>query len=200
VRDDLPLQLPELRARLEPELLRQATACPLIGSKRFGLAARAVEREHQLTQEPLSLRIVLDERFELGYQLPPAPEREIGIDSVLERDQPPLLQPLRLSLREGLVQEICQRRSPPERKGRAQGLARFGSLALREPCAALCQEPLEPLEIELVRLDVKHVARGAPCKPVVTERLAKAGNVVVDRVRGRRRRPLSPDAVDQAVA
>src|SRR5262245_23163940 len=198
--DQLALQVPELRTRVEPNLLRQSAACPLEGGKRFGLAARAVEREHQLAEEPLSLRVVTDQRLELADELRPAPDREIGIDPVLERDQPPLLQSLRLSLRERLIEEVRECRPTPEGERGPQRLSRLLGPVRSEAPPPIPQKSLEPVDVELVALDMEHVSGRAPRQPPVAERLAQARHVGVERVSRCRRRTLSPQAVDQAIA
>ena len=55
--------------RLDPQLVDQQRRVSWYTRKRFGLAARAVEGEHQLATEPLAERILLDEPFELPDEL-----------------------------------------------------------------------------------------------------------------------------------
>jgi hypothetical protein len=144
--------------------------------------------------------VLANERPQLGHELGASAEREIGVDPVLERDQPPLLQPLGLALRKRLVEDVCQRGATPKRERGAQRLGRFAGLALRKLCTSFHEEPFESVEVELVGLDVQHIAGGAPREAPVSEGLAQTRDVVVEGVRGRRRRPLAPQAVDQAVA
>ena len=66
--------------------------------------------------QPLACRMLSYERLELGDQRGVMTEREVGLDAVLERDQPQLLEPRDLVLRERLVGEIGQRRPAPERE------------------------------------------------------------------------------------
>ena len=63
---DLGLELPELRAGLDAELLDEAPARVLVDLERFGLAAGAVEGEHQQPAKRLAKRMLADERFELA--------------------------------------------------------------------------------------------------------------------------------------
>ena len=45
-----------------------------------------------------------------------APEREVGVDPLLEHDRAELLEPRDLVLRERLVQEVGERGAAPERE------------------------------------------------------------------------------------
>ena len=49
-----PLELRKLLARIEAQLLRECATGPLVGVERVGLAARAIQREHQLAAKPLA--------------------------------------------------------------------------------------------------------------------------------------------------
>ena len=61
-----------------------------------------------------------DERLELGDELCVAPEREVRLDALLERDGAQLLEPRDLRLRERLVEEVGERGAAPERERLAQ--------------------------------------------------------------------------------
>ena len=54
---------PAARARLEPELLRQAVSRPPQGVKRLGLPPRAGQRQRQLAEQPFLDRVSLGESF-----------------------------------------------------------------------------------------------------------------------------------------
>src|SRR5204862_141467 len=82
------------------ELLVQRPACALVDRERIGLAARAVERQHQLAAGPLAERLLGDEPLELADELHVTAESELGVDAVLLRRQAQLLQPQRLELRQ----------------------------------------------------------------------------------------------------
>src|SRR5205085_8063680 len=60
------LELLQHAAGLEPELVAQPAGAVLVGVKRLGLTARAVEREHHLLEKMLLERIRGDERSQLG--------------------------------------------------------------------------------------------------------------------------------------
>ena len=67
------MELPQLAARLDAELLHEQPARGLVGGERVGLAARAVEREHQLAAKPFAKRMLRRERLELADELGVAP-------------------------------------------------------------------------------------------------------------------------------
>ena len=92
---DPSLQLADARRRLEP-LLVQHRAEVAIGGQRVGLAAGAVEREHELRPQPLAQRLAAGQRLELAGQVAVAAQRQLGVDPVLEADAPTLLQVRRL--------------------------------------------------------------------------------------------------------
>ena len=62
-------------------------------------------------------------------------ERELGLDALLERGQPHLLEPLDRDLRERLVGEVGERRAAPERERLAQEIDAASRLAARERLA-----------------------------------------------------------------
>ena len=132
--EDLPLELPQRRARLEPELVERRPRVA-VGLERLGLPARAVEREHQLPAQPLAVRMLGDQRLELADELGVAAEREVGLDPLLERRQPQLLEPRRLDPRERLVVELGQRRPAPQRERLAQQARRRARARRRAPSA-----------------------------------------------------------------
>ena len=146
--EDRLLELPQLRARLEAELVGEQLPAAAVGVERVGLPSRPVEGEHQLRAPPLSERVFSDERLELGHELCVPAELELGVDPLLERRGTLLLQLRAL------------RRGRPSRRGRrAAGRARarappaaFGGASGVAPCASLDQQ-LEPLEIERAGLD-----------------------------------------------
>ena len=59
---DRRLELPEVRAGLEAELVLEHAATRLVGVQRVRLAAGAVEREHQLGAQPLAIGVLGHER------------------------------------------------------------------------------------------------------------------------------------------
>ena len=135
------MPLPQRGPGVDAELVDQRPAGVVERRERVRLAAGVVEREHQLRAEPLAQRMAGDLRLELADQLGAAAQREIGLDPVLERRQPLLLEPRDLRLRERLVGHVGQRRAAPDRERLPQPFGRVAgspaSSAARPPAASV---------------------------------------------------------------
>ena len=134
--EDRPLELLQLDARLEPELVVEQRPRPPVHLEALRLPAAPVEREHQLRPEPLAERVLGGERLELGDEREVAAERELGVDALLDGGEPQLLEPLDLDARERLELEVGERASVPERLRGAERLGRRAGIAGRERLAA----------------------------------------------------------------
>src|SRR5439155_709716 len=77
-----------------------------VGLERLGLAAVAVEREHQMRPQSLAQWVLGDELLELGEQALVVAEREPGADVPLARRHPQLLEAPYRPLRERLVGKV----------------------------------------------------------------------------------------------
>ena len=71
---DSPLDLAQVGARVQPQLVGEEAAEVLVGGERVRLAARPVQRHHQLRAQPLLERVLTDERGQLGRHLRMAAE------------------------------------------------------------------------------------------------------------------------------
>jgi hypothetical protein len=121
---DRALELAELTARFDPELLDERAAGRLIGVERLRLPAGAVEDEHLLPPQPLAQRMSGDQPLELTHELAVATELDVGVDPLLDRAQVQLREPADVGLREFLVCEVGKWGTPPERKRLAEQLRR----------------------------------------------------------------------------
>ena len=152
-----------------PKLLDQRPARVLVGLEGVRLAVGSVEREHQLRAQPLPVRVLVDEPLQLADHLGVAAQRELGLDRTA-RPQPRRRSSSRAISRLGerLVREVRERR--------ARARARARSRAPRAPVAgrsaassalAYFEQPLEPLCVELVRIDLRarSRARGSRARP-----------------------------------
>ena len=108
------LELDDLPARLEAELVHEHAPRVLVDLQGLGLAAAAIEGDHQLPAQPLAQRMTGDEGFEVGDEITLAPEREVCVDPFLDRGQVELVQPGDLVLGERVEGEVGERRAPPE--------------------------------------------------------------------------------------
>ena len=108
---DRRLQLLQLPAGFDPELLGQRAARVAVGLERLGLPAAAVERQHPQRVQPLPPRALGQQRVELDDRLAVAPGGEILLDGQLDRARAQLLEAARLQHCEGLADDIGERRS-----------------------------------------------------------------------------------------
>lgn len=74
----------ELRARLEPEILVKASARLLVRVEGLGLPTRAEEREHELRDEALAIRVLANEHSELADELFVPTARQLRLEAELE--------------------------------------------------------------------------------------------------------------------
>ena len=113
MQEDRLLEALKSLARVEAELVAQCRARFLHHGERVRLATRPVQGEHQQLSQPLAQRVVPDERLQLGDRLTVSTDREVGLQTMLERDEAQRFQPKDLVVREGLVAEVRQRRAAP---------------------------------------------------------------------------------------
>ena len=118
--EDRLLELAQLAAGFEAQLAGEPVAQVAERRERVGVPAGAVEREHLLPAQPLAQRVLGDERLQLPRDVGVAAEREVGLDALLQRQDPQLLEAPDLRLREGLVAEVGEHRSAPQREHLAQ--------------------------------------------------------------------------------
>ena len=165
---------------------RRAPARGAEGGERVGLSPGAVEREHLLGAEALAVRVLGDERLELGGDLVVKPVLEVRVDPRLERREPPLLEASGLRVRERLVCNVSESGAPPERE-------RLDRLARRARSCSKRSTSSSPSP-------TRSRYPGAPGHdPVRAERVPQRMDVHLERVLRAGRRRLSPDRVDQAI-
>ena len=185
----------ELRAGIDPELLHERASRLLVGVERLDLSSRAVEGQHQLPAQPLARRMRRDEHLELRDELAVPAQLELGVDSLLQRRQPELLEPPDLVLRELVEREVREGGPSPER----QRPGDLGCTILGRPAARLPEQALEPRRINAVGVDPEHVPGRLGHEELRPDDLAELGDEVLQRGRRRPRGFLAPDLVDQAV-
>ena len=108
-----------------------------------------------------------------------APQRELGLDPLLERGQPLLFQPRSLAAGEG-VAELRQRRPTPQGQPFPVQPGGLGGL-LR---ARRRYQRLEAMEVEFTIADPDEIAGGLRQDQIPAERLAQLGDVHLERRRG----------------
>ena len=138
--------------------------------------AAAIEGQHLLCSKALAVRLLADERVELGDDDGVPSEREIGVDPLLERRKVSLLELCRRALRKRLVIELGQRNVAPESERLVEQRGPSDRVGRRP---SLGSETVEAAEVERTRLDLEHVP-GCPSgqrRVSVPERLAQPGDV-----------------------
>ena len=125
---------------------------------------------------------------------------EIGIDPVLERREPQLLEPNDLRLGERLPGEVGERGPAPEGERRAQGLAGRRRVTHRERRSPFPAEPDELEQVDSRRIDHEPVTGRRRLEGAVRQELPQLRDVDLDRVPGCVRGLLAPERIDQAIA
>ena len=82
---DRLLQAPQLRPRLEPQLVAEHPTRLLERLEGLRLATAAVEREHQLTPEPLAERVAVERGAKRRREVTVFAERESGLEFLFKR-------------------------------------------------------------------------------------------------------------------
>jgi hypothetical protein len=141
-----------------------------------------------------------DELLQLADDLGVVPERELGLDTQLERGGAQLLQSRDGRLRVGRIRDVGERRTAPQRQRRVRVLRRRGGIVGQCGRGAV-QSALEALEVELAALDQQRVAGRARDQPPAarTHRLAQLRHPHAERRRAGRGLALAPQRIHQPV-
>ena len=113
-REDRLLELAQLGAGLDPELVGERPVRGAIALHRFGLSAGAVEGEHALGVEALVGGVLSDQPVEAADRLSVSSRRELGVDRELDRAQVKLLEPADLGAGERLLGDVRERGAAPQ--------------------------------------------------------------------------------------
>jgi hypothetical protein len=105
MRENPPLHVPQVRARLETEL-DEASSQSLEDIERVGLPPAQVEGMHELDVQPLAQRMLCNERFELRHEGGVGARSELRVEARLQGGEPKLLETTDLRLRPALVGEL----------------------------------------------------------------------------------------------
>ena len=149
------------------------------------MAARPVQRQHQLAPQPLPIGMLADEPLEIADHRRVAAQRQLRVDPPLHRADVQLFQAGDLRLRERVVPKVAQRWPPPQRQRVAQPPGPELPVTRRARPSAVLHQPLEPIAIELaVRHPDQVAAPGRDDPPLLPERAPQPRDV---RVQARRR-------------
>jgi hypothetical protein len=177
VPQDRLLELLQLGGRIDAELVDERLPRLAVGLERLCLPPCAVERQHQLSTQPFSQRMLGDQGFELADELSIPPEIELRGDQVFAGRRPALLDARDRYLRELLEREVGKRGATPQSQGLAEQIRPPPSV-FGFPCRR--NETLEPIEVDAVRVHRKPVARRLRLHRVGPELLAERGDEVLE--------------------
>jgi len=99
---------------LDAKLVYERRAGALVGLECLRLPPGTVERQHQLSAETLTERMLRDELLELRNQLRVMSKREVSIYALLDANKPKFLEALRLSRDSTIVRQIAKCGATPE--------------------------------------------------------------------------------------
>ena len=205
--EDRRLQISELAAGIDAELVEQGAARLLDGAQCVRLPARAVEGERELGAEGFPQGIEPDELGQLARERAVAAECEIGRDAVFDGSDALFLESSGQPGCKLPVGELDQRGPAPERVGRRQDVAGSLGIAAGEFAPALVDHVLEVAEVDIVARGGQAIARRVPTQQlgrafgiaIGFERLPQPRDVALQGARGRRRRIFAPQCVEQGV-
>ena len=166
-----PLELAQLRPRVQAQLVGEPVARRLKDGQGVGLPRRLVEGEHQRSEQAFAKRIVGHEPLQLGHKLEAATQLEIRVDPLLQCVKPPLLQLSCIGAGKRLEQNVGQGGAAPDRERCTQIVCRSRRVPRAGSATGACHEGLESVDIELARLHPERVTGGLATQPVAAEHL-----------------------------
>ena len=138
-----------------------------------------------------------DQLLELAHDVGMASEGEVRFDPPLERQHAELLETSGNRIEQGVVREVGERRAAPQGERLAERRRGTGRISLLECPAAVVRQLLESLQVESPGLDANDIPGAAGLDRLLPQGLAQPGDVPLDEVRGRARRVVPPETVDQ---
>ena len=155
---DPVVELAQLGAGLDAELIRQHRAQLPVGAQRIRLATAPIEREQAVVPEPLAQRMRGGQRLELRDRLVVAAARELRLDPRFERAQPPLLEPRPFDAGELAIAEVGQRWPPPHSQRLIEQLHRADGVAAGDRLTSRGHQLFKPQNVELAGGGQEHVS------------------------------------------
>ena len=188
---------------VQPELLGQQDAQSLVRPQRLGMAAGAIERQHQELARALAEGILADRGVEERQDLSGSSGIQLGGSERFDRVEVEVVETTDVRLRELLVREVGQGGPAPQRVGRPQEVHSPLPIARLDLFASLFDEGLELVRVDGLGRRIELVAGlpggdEAPTRQRL-EGLAQLRDVDLDGVGGGARRIVAPQQVDQPV-
>ncbi len=160
-----PVEFLQLAARIDADLLDEQSARRVELAQRLGLPARPIQGERELSPQPLAERMLGDQLAERRDGELVLAERHPGVDLVLERGGPQLVEPGGLGNRGRSIRQVLEWLAAPEAERGpqfVQGNVGVDRPRRRKPRGRRADEDLEAMGVERVRVDVEQVP-GARC-------------------------------------
>ena len=185
---------PQRLARLDPELLGERAPRLVVGLERLGVAARAVEGEHQLATRSLAQRLLGDQGFELRNHGVDIAQRELRLGALLAHCQHELFERGQRGIRERSLGEVVERRPAPQRERLVEAAPRAFRVFIGEVLTAAVEQSLAACDVGRAGIDVEQVP-GRARDDDVAERAPQMRHVAVQRGDRRVGRLLAPHAL-----
>jgi hypothetical protein len=165
------------------------------------MTTRTVERDHELRDEALAVRGLVDQPAELAHELRVATQGQIRVDAELECPRAKLVEALGLGAAVEVQRDAGEDRAVPETQRLLGEGCGANVVAERRCLGSLLYERLEDERVENGRAEADPIPASSSLEgdPVRRERLTKPRHVRLQAVRCGRRRTLAPDVVDEAL-
>ena len=199
VGEDLGVQKLQILARLDTQFLDEQGSRVAIGGQCVGLAARPVQRQHQLAAQGFAERMLDDEGLQLRDSSGVVAEREVRLDATRERHEPEFQEAIPLGGGEIVGSKLGQRWPAPQLERLADHRRRVPRVAGVEGDPSASDQGLEPADIDFVCGDSEPVAAALGLQQTVAERLPQLIDVAVDDLGRSDGRVVAPDLVDQGL-
>lgn len=123
-------------------------------------AAVEVEGPHVLGVQALVVRVVGRQGRELGEHLAVHAEPQLGVDEVLQDDQPGLLELLAPSFEDPAGDDVDERGSAPQLQRAGEGGQRGAVVPRRQRPASVRDELMEPVDVQIPLGGPEEIAAG----------------------------------------
>ena len=188
----------EVWTRVGAQLVGQRAAGVFERGQRVGRPSRGGERADELRARTFPQRLRGDGLPQLGEDVLGPPERQPGLDVIVRRVGPQLLEPGGLGGGERRVGQVGERRPAPQRHRIAENGRRPRVLAVLQQRTAFARKGFEGGCVHFVRFDDQPVPGGGELdRCQVLQRRPQPGDLRLQGVRGAVRRVFAVHAVDQ---
>ncbi len=189
---------PQVLAWVDAQLLVEHPADPAEHLQRLGLAAAAVQREHQLRPEPLPQRVVRGQPAQHRHELLVVAQRQLHVHVLLVQQHQHLGQPRRLVAVQRLRGHVRQRGPAPQRDRLRVRVPRAGEVARLRQLPRPRGARGEQVDVDPVQRNGKPVAdRGRDDPRRVAEDLPQPHHVGLQRAARPGGRAVAPQRLDE---